>query len=260
MKYIVANWKMNLTVRESVALARGVLREMRGVDHVPQVILCPSFTALHEVYKSLARSRVALGAQNCGPHTRAGAFTGEISPSMLEDTHCQYVIIGHSERRHLGEEQALIRQKLQAAYASRLVPMLCVGESYDDHEHGNAFPVVEEQLKSALYHIDIPVSRKIMIAYEPVWAISTNGMTEEPVVSDIVEMHTHIRELVSTWTGRSMQDVVVLYGGSVDEDSAYRLLREPQIDGVLVGGASLKLHNFSRIIQVAEEIMSAQEN
>lgn len=257
MKYIVANWKMNLTVRESVALARGVLRELRGSEQLPQVIVCPPFTALHEVHKSLARSRVALGAQNCGPHTRAGAFTGEISPAMLEDTHCQYVLVGHSERRHLGETDVLVRQKLQAAHASRLTPILCVGESYDDHENGNAFPVIEEQLKAALKHLEIPVDKKIVIAYEPVWAIGTG---ETPSIADIVEMHTHIRDLVGSLTGRSLTDIVVLYGGSVTEEHAYTLLREPQIDGVLVGGASLKLHVFAQIMRAGIEVMSAQGN
>ncbi len=255
MKYIVANWKMNLSVRESVALARGVLRELRGAEQLPQVILCPAYTALHEVYKSLARSRVALGAQDCGPHARAGAFTGEISPAMLEDTHCQYVLVGHSERRHLGETDVLIRQKLQAAYHSRLTPILCIGESFEEHQNGNTFQVLENQLQQVIRHLEIPHDKKIIIAYEPVWAIGTGAV---PATGDIVETHTHIRDLVGAYTGRDLANVVVLYGGSVAPENAYALLREPQVDGVLVGGASLKLHAFAEIMKAGVDVMSAQ--
>lgn len=257
MKYIVANWKMNLTVRESVALARGVLREIRGWQHVPQIVLCPAATALHEVYKSVARSRVALGAQNCGPHVRAGAFTGEISPSMLEDLKCAYTLIGHSERRHLGETDVLIRQKLQSALQSKVMPILCIGESYEDHERGNSVAVIEEQLTSALKHLELGRDQKLMIAYEPVWAIGTGNT---PSVGEIVEMHTLIRETVSSLTGRSLEEISVLYGGSVNEENAYQLLREPQIDGVLVGGASLKLHAFGEILKAGSEVLAAQED
>lgn len=255
MKYIVANWKMNLTVRESVALARGVLREIRGWQHVPQIVLCPAATALHEVYKSLARSRVALGAQNAGPQVRSGAFTGEISPAMLEDLKVSHVLLGHSERRHLGETDVTIRQKLQATLQTRVTPILCVGESHDDHERGNSVVAIEDQLNAAYHHLEMNADHPIFIAYEPVWAIGTG---DTPSVGDIVEMHTFIRNTVAALTSRSISDIRVLYGGSVNDENAYQLLREGEIDGVLVGGASLKLHVFKEILQAGSDVLAAQ--
>lgn len=257
MKYIVANWKMNLGVRESIALARGVIRELRGTENLPQVIICPPFTALSEVHKSIARSRVSLGAQNAGPHERAGSFTGEISPAQLEDLHCAYVLLGHSERRHLGESDVLIRQKLQATFASRLTPILCIGESRTQKEAGQTFAVLDEQLASAFKHLDIPARRAIIVAYEPVWAIGTGDM---PTMADIIEIHQHIRDVLAGHTQRSLDQVAVLYGGSVTEENAYQLLRESEVDGILVGGASLKLHAFGKIMQAGVDVMIAQSN
>lgn len=256
MKYIVANWKMNLGVRESVALARGVLRYMRGKEDLPELILCPSLTALSEVYKATARSRSSLGAQTCGPEYRSGAHTGEVSPAQLEDVHAKYVLIGHSERRHAGEGPDQVRRKFAAANASRLTPILCVGESLDDKESGIALEVVREQIEQAMKHVDIPLKKQIFVAYEPVWAI---GSGETPDPGYIIEMHTMIRDAVCEMTGRSLDSVYVLYGGSVNDENAYQLLRESQVDGVLVGGASLKLQSFTGIIDAAHEVIVAQK-
>lgn len=257
MKYIIANWKMNLGVRESVALARGVLRHIRGKDIVPQIVLCPAMTALGEVQKSLAKSKVLLGGQNAGVDYRSGAYTGEVSPSMLEDVKCKYVLIGHSERRHFfAEDLALIRQRLQAVVKSNLTPILCVGELRVEHENGEAFSVIEEQLESAIKHVDFNGKNFPMIAYEPVWSIGTGDV---PDIGYVVEMHAYIRDIVSGLVGVNIDEVKVLYGGSINENNAHSFLRESEVDGVLVGGASLKINSFTEIIDVTLDIMEAQK-
>ncbi len=256
MKYIIANWKMNLGVRESVALARGILRYMRGKDNLPHIVICPPFTALGEVHKATARSRTSLGAQNCGPEYRSGAYTGEISPSMLEDVHANHCIVGHSEQRHiLGESNELIRKKVAAVVESKLDLILCVGETKEQNAAGDAYEVVDGQLSSALKRLNIPAKKEVFIAYEPVWAIGSGKM---PDTGFVVEMHAFIRERVSKLANRAPESVHVLYGGSVTDENAYLLLRESEIDGVLVGGASLKIQSFTGIIEAARDVLFAQ--
>jgi triosephosphate isomerase len=256
MKYIVANWKMNLGVRESVALARGVLRHIRGKDILPQIILAPAMTSLSEVHKSLVRSRVYLAAQNSGLEYRSGAFTGEVSPAMLEDVQCKYALVGHSERRHiLLEDDAIVRRRIKALSQSRVKPILCVGELLVEFESGQTLTLIEEQLEAALKHIDFEIGNIPIIAYEPVWSIGTGKV---PEIAHIIEVHAHIRDIVAGLLGVDLADIVVLYGGSVDEQNAHSLLRESEIDGVLVGGASLRIHSFSDIIDIASDIIKAQ--
>lgn len=246
---------MHLGVRESVAMARGVLRALRGKEDLPEIILCPPFTSLSEVYKVIARSRVMTGGQNCGPE-RSGAYTGEVSVAMLEDVKASTVLIGHSERRHVfGEDDALIAKKYAVALESRVNPVLCVGETNDVREVGTAFDYVRKQLTAALDGTSVPRRHTLMVAYEPVWAI---GSGELPAVGDIVEMHGFIRDEIVKLTGEKRTAVKVLYGGSVNEENAYNLLRETDIDGLLVGGASLKLASFSGIIDAARDVIAAQ--
>ncbi len=248
---------MNLGVRESVALARGILRYMRGKDSLPDLILCPSFTALSEVYKATARSRSQLCAQNCGPEYRNGAYTGEISPSQLEDVHASYVLIGHSERRQFfGEEDDIIVQRYCAANDSKLIPILCVGETKEEHGDGKAQNVVIDQVAAVLKHVDISSNKPVFIAYEPVWAIGSGSL---PAASEIVAMHQLIRQKVAILLDRGEDTVKVLYGGSVTDENAYTLLREREIDGLLIGGASLRLQSFTGIIDAAQEVITAQE-
>jgi triosephosphate isomerase len=255
MKYVIGNWKMHLGVRESVALARGVLRSLRGKEISPEIILCPPFTSLSEVHKVLARSSVKLGAQNCGPE-KNGAFTGEVSVSMLKDVYANYVLIGHSERRHVfAETNEAIAQKMKLTMDSKVNPILCVGELKEIREAGKANEYVSEQILSALQGLKIPSRQTLIIAYEPVWAI---GSGETPAVGDVVEMQTFIRELAMKETGLKADRVKVLYGGSVNEENAYSFLRESSVDGLLVGGASLKLASFIAIIDSARDVMSAQ--
>lgn len=255
MKTIVANWKMNLTIRESLALARGTLRAIQGSDVAPNVILCPSFTALAEVRKALSRTRMHVGAQDVGPD-KSGAFTGAVSVSQLEDAGCSYVILGHSERRTLfHEDDALIAEKLKAVLASSLTPIICVGETAEVREQGAAETYVATQLTRALSGVTIPRRREIMVAYEPVWAI---GSGNSPQPADVLRAHRVLKQTLQS-LGVGADQARILYGGSVTGENAYSFLREPDIDGVLVGGASLKIHDIHAIIIAAQEVMVAQK-
>lgn len=255
MKYVIGNWKMNLGIRESVALARGVVRVLRGREVAPEVVLCPSFTALSEVHKVLAKSRIHLGAQNVAP-AESGAWTGEVSVAMLEDVGCQYVIIGHSERRALlAESDGLVKQKLSTVLTSRLSPVLCVGESLSEHQSGSAREAVAAQLRGAFADCELGPRRRLIIAYEPVWAIGTGVPA---TVAEVIEMHSFIRETAKKILLAQDDQLVVLYGGSVDGQNIYQFLREAEVDGVLVGSASLKPAQLEEIITSAAEILEAQ--
>ncbi len=255
MKYIIGNWKMNLATRESLALVRGVLRALQGKEVVPSVVLCPSFTSLTEVHKLLTRTRVELGAQNAGPD-RAGAMTGEVGLAQLEDVGCKYAIIGHSERRaQFHEDDALIRARLTAVLASSLTPILCVGEPADARARNEAVSYVTEQLHAALRDQAMPRGKKLVVAYEPIWAI---GSGHPATPQDAVAMHRAIRDVVKQYARLDGDRVAVVYGGSVEGANAYQFLREAEIDGVLVGGASLRLNEFESILQAATEVIEAQ--
>ncbi len=260
MKTVIGNWKMNLGIRESVALARGILRRLRGKELLPDIVICPPFTSLSEVHKVTVRSRVKLGAQNCGT-VKSGAFTGEVSASMLEDVRASHVILGHSERRmFFGETDALVAERLKFVLEnSKLTPIVCIGESKEDRDGGRSQEVVGKQLSEAFSSLrGLPRGRTLFIAYEPVWAISTNEAIT-PVVGDIVEMHAHIRSLAEARLASSQGQIQVIYGGSVNGENAYQYLRESEIDGVLVGGASLRLAQFDEIITAATEVLEAQK-
>ncbi|MCR4312160.1 MAG: triose-phosphate isomerase [Candidatus Uhrbacteria bacterium] len=254
MKTIIANWKMNLGVRESVAQARGVLRILQGKEVLPTIVLCPSFTALAEVRKVTVRSHVELGAQNVGPN-HAGAYTGEVSAQQLEDVGAHYVIIGHSERRtRFHEDDGLISDRLTATFAAGLTPILCVGEDAATRERGEHEAFVAAQVMRAFRGVDVSNRAQVIIAYEPIWAIGT-GTSAEP--ADVLAMHRIIREAAASL--KLSDRLHVVYGGSVDGTNAYRFLREPEVDGVLVGGASLKIHEFEGIVGAACDVIAAQQ-
>lgn len=235
MKFIVGNYKMCCTVRESVALAHGVTRGLRGADVLPTIVLCPSFPALAEMHKALARTRIALGAQDVAPYA-AGAWTGEVSAAQLADVGCTYVIVGHEERRHaFAETDAMIREKLLCALEERLIPILCV----ETLEQLNVLPGLSGKGQT-------------MIAYEPAKAVGT-GAAVAP--GEVVEMHKKIRAAAKE---AGHDHVTVLYGGSVDHDNAYDYLREPEIDGLLVGSASIRLSDFLGIIDHAKDVLVRQ--
>lgn len=246
-KFVIANWKMNIGTRESVALSHSVLLFIRGKKVVPDIVLCPSFPALGEVRKVVVRSKIALGAQNMFFEER-GSFTGEVSAKMLTELNCEYLIIGHSERRKcFHETDDVVHKKVLSAIKNHVTPIICVGEDREQREAGKAKEIVGDQVRSALSGIqsDTP----IIFAYEPLWSISSNKDSEPAHPSDAVEMHAFIREVADR------SDLFVLYGGSVNDKNAYSFLREQEIDGVLVGAASLKMSQFKGIIAAATEVI-----
>jgi len=240
---IAANWKMYKTVSEAETFVNEFLPLIAVVEKV-DIAVCPPFTCLPALSRGLKGSKVLLGAQNVFWEEQ-GAYTGEISPAMLLDLNCHYVIIGHSERRHvMGESDYTINRKLKAACAAGLIPIFCVGETLQEREQNLAREVVKQQLEKGLK--DIP-TQEMVIAYEPVWAIGT-GVNASP--DDAQEMNGFIREYLSilydkTWA----EGVRILYGGSVKPENITQFMAEKDVDGALVGGASLNAPDFARIVR-----------
>ncbi|MBI4599050.1 triose-phosphate isomerase [Candidatus Uhrbacteria bacterium] len=254
-KLVLGNWKMHPGIRESLALARGVLLGIRGKEALPEIVLFPPFLALPEVHKLLARSRVGLGAQDLF-WEEVGAFTGEVSSRILLEVGCRHVLVGHSERReHLGETDAMVRRKVEAAWRAKLVPVVCVGESATERESGGAEAAVEARLRAVLGGLAFPPSARLVVAYEPLWAV---GSGTPALPEQAAERHALIRTLLVRDFGFPVAAVRVAYGGSVMGENAYAFLREPEVDGVLVGGASLKLAQFLEIIQAASDVLGSR--
>ncbi|MDF1843324.1 MAG: triose-phosphate isomerase [Rubripirellula sp.] len=248
-RYLIAgNWKMNTRHEDAVALGKGVA-EAVGSDPAVDVAVCPPSVYLHSVADALAGTPVALGAQNMYA-ADDGAFTGETNAGMLTDVGCRFVILGHSERRALmGESDADVSKKLHAALAGNLVPIVCVGETLEDREAGNTEQVVETQIRGSLEGLDEIRAAGIVVAYEPVWAIGT-GKTATPEQAE--EVHAFLRkQLAEMFTEEVAAQIRIQYGGSVKPGNAKELLGQPNIDGALVGGASLKVDDFLGIIQAA---------
>ena len=245
---IAGNWKMNLSFSECRALVRSI-RNIMGEVEDRDVLVAPPFTYLGSVKEWIKDSDILLGAQNMH-WEEGGAFTGEISASMLIDVGCTHVILGHSERRQFfGETNEIVNLKVKRAIQARLAPILCVGENLSQREEGITFDIVREQLEGSLASIvgkrDMPYN--LSIAYEPVWAIGT-GRTATP--DQAQEVHEFIREWIwEKFTPEASQSIRILYGGSVKPENISDLMREPDIDGVLVGGASLKAELFIPIIK-----------
>ncbi|MEK7619763.1 MAG: triose-phosphate isomerase [Patescibacteria group bacterium] len=256
MKIVIANWKMNVGVRESVALARASLLTLRGRKVIPELVICPPFVALSEVRKVVARSSAAIGAQNLFWEP-TGSHTGETSSRQLLELGVSHVIIGHSERRtQLGETDEMVNKKVLQALSEQMTPILCVGESKGEREAGEARAVVETQLATALRGVRLHGNARLLIAYEPVWAI---GAGESASVGDVIEMHRFIRSILANlFPDAPAGQMAILYGGSVDGENAYRFLRESEVDGVLVGGASVKINQFKEIVEAAAEVLEAQ--
>lgn len=249
---IAGNWKMNPTSTETaVALAEGVKTGLGTATDV-HVALCPPFVFLSRIDQALEGSPVGLGAQDMFWEA-AGAFTGEISGAMLVDVGCTHVILGHSERRHgLGETSAEVNKKLNAAIAAKLIPIVCVGETKEERLAEQTEAVVVEQLSGSLEGLSAEQMAGTVLAYEPVWAIGT-GLTATREQAQAV--HAFIRSwLVQTFGEATAARVVVQYGGSVKPDNAQELLACPDIDGALVGGASLKASDFLGIIKAGQEV------
>jgi triosephosphate isomerase len=245
--FIAGNWKMNKTVAEAVALVRELRGAVSMVRDRVEIAVAPPFTALYPVAKALEGSNIVLAAQNC--HAEAsGAFTGEIAAPMLKDLGCAYVILGHSERRQFfGETDAGVNRKVAAVLKAGMLPIVCVGETLAEREANQTLSVVEAQVKGCLNGFGKEEGAKFVIAYEPVWAIGT-GKTASSRQAQ--EVHAHIRELLrDLWGKDAAESVRIQYGGSVKPDNAAELLGQPDIDGALVGGASLKVADFAAIVK-----------
>jgi triosephosphate isomerase (TIM) len=243
---LAGNWKMNLDHRAGAALAREICGGLGDVRSACEVVLIPPFTALPAVAEAVRGSVVKTGAQDLYCEDE-GAYTGEISGGMLRALGCAYVLVGHSERRHImGESDALIARKLRAALRNGLAPILCVGELLAERESGKAVDVVSSQVRRSCEGLEGAEFSKVVVAYEPVWAIGT-GKTATP--RDASDMHGVIRIIAKELFGTAAaEDLPILYGGSAKPESASALLAETEIDGLLVGGASLKASSFLGMI------------
>lgn len=244
-KIVAGNWKMNTTVPEGVELAKAVVAKSVEVPAGVGLIVAPPFTHLSSVAEVLKGSKVGLSAQNCADKEK-GAFTGEVSVDMLKSVGCSYTILGHSERRqYYGETDAKLVEKVKLALAGGLDIILCVGENLEQREAGKHFDIVADQIKNVLYNFTAADMAKIIVAYEPVWAIGT-GKTATSAQAE--EIHAHIRKVLADKFGAEVaENVTILYGGSCKPSNAKELFACPDIDGGLIGGAALKADDFIQI-------------
>ncbi len=243
-KIVAGNWKMNTCPSEGVNLAKSVVEMSKSLTKDVEIIIAPPFTHLSEVFNVVEDSSVALAAQNCSDKSE-GAYTGEVSAVMLASLGVKYVIIGHSERReYYGEGNELLANKMKQLYANNLIPIYCVGESLGERESGMQNDVVKKQLQEALWGFDKESISKIIIAYEPVWAIGT-GLTASSKQAE--EMHSFIREVIFTHFGEVANEIPILYGGSCKPSNAKEIFAESNVNGGLIGGASLVSDDFIAI-------------
>ena len=249
-KFVAGNWKMFTTSATARQLAATVVSGL-GAEQNVAVAVCPPFPYLSAVDEALKGSRVALGAQNCY-HEKEGAFTGEVSPAMLVDVGCRYVILGHSERRHkLGETDAFINRKVRAALATGLEVILCLGETLDERQANRTEAVLETQLNGSLADLDAAALRRVVLAYEPVWAIGT-GQNATPQQAQ--QAHAFIRGRIRQRFGEEAASTLLIqYGGSVKPDNADSLFGQADVDGGLIGGASLNADQFLAIVRAAQK-------
>jgi triosephosphate isomerase len=245
--FVCGNWKMYRTPTEARGLAREVRNGLRGTSEAVEVAVCPAFPAIPAVAEALAGSPVAWGAQNCAASPE-GAFTGEVSVPMLVDLGCRFVILGHSERRQIfGETDSGVREKLEAVRGEGLTAIVCVGETLEQRDAGRTEEVVDRQIRGALDGVPGPKIARLVIAYEPVWAIGT-GRTATPDQAEAV--HRRIRVTLQDLAGQEAAvSTRILYGGSVKPGNAAELFMQPNIDGGLIGGASLKAADFLAIVE-----------
>jgi triosephosphate isomerase len=243
--FIAGNWKMYKTVGDAVKYVkefRGVVKDVEGVE----IVIAPTFLAIHAAAEAARNSNVAIAAQDVF-WEREGAFTGEVAAAMLKDAGAEYVIIGHSERRTLfGETDATVNRKLAAAYGAGLSPIACIGETLDQRERAETFDVLDRQIKQGLDGLTSDQVGQLVIAYEPVWAIGTG---RNATAAQAAEAHGHIRSRLRQWFGPEPAELChVIYGGSVKPDNIRELISQPDVDGALVGGASLDVRGFAEIV------------
>jgi triosephosphate isomerase (TIM) len=248
---IAGNWKMYKTLKEGEELVVGLKREIYNLESL-DIVVCPPYTLLAYLADALESSNIALGAQDLYWQNE-GAFTGEVSGRMLKDAGCKFVIIGHSERRQFfGETNETVNNKLKSALENGLTPIVCVGESLGEREKGFTFKVIEDHVSNGLKGIEGDDSLKIVLAYEPVWAIGT-GKTATPAQAQ--EVHKYIRGLLAKLYNKDIADEIrIQYGGSVKPDNIVELMTQPDVDGALVGGASLKVESFAEIAKKANGV------
>lgn len=252
IKLIAGNWKMNKIAGEAIAFARDLKVKILNIRKT-EIIVCPPFTALAMVNDILKDSRAEVGAQNV--HWEAsGAFTGEISAEMIASTGCRHVIIGHSERRqYFAETNQIVNKKLTHVLTTSLKPIVCIGETLDQRQSGQTQAVIQKQLEEGLAGLTKDQIDRVVLAYEPVWAIGT-GVTASPEQAE--EVHNFIRNWIANHFGKQAADSIrILYGGSVKPDNIRDLLSQPDIDGGLIGGASLNLASFVEMIKSAEDLV-----
>lgn len=242
---IAGNWKMHNTISEALELVRGIKGKVEDVTDV-EIIVSPVYTALASVAAELEGSNINVASQNVFWEEK-GAFTGEIAPNMITDAGCSHAIIGHSERRqYFGETDETVNKRVKAALAAGLIPILCVGETLEEREAEKTIQVVETQIKGGLKDISKEDTAKIIIAYEPVWAIGT-GKTATPEQAE--DVHKNIRSIVADIADDAIASGMrILYGGSVKPENVDDLMKQPDIDGALVGGAALKADSFARLV------------
>lgn len=242
MKTIIANWKMQLTLKESLELARQSVKKIKAGKN--KVVLCPDFSALPFVGPVLNKTGLELGAQDSAAASR-GAYTGEVSPMNIKALGAKYVILGHSERReHLHESSAIVNDKIKSALDNGLVPVLCVGEKSAVKKSGETEEYLDQEIRHSLKGVKIKKASDLIIAYEPIWAISTNKNAKPMSASEAEKIHKFIKAKAAKILKKP---VAVLYGGSVNSVNAGEYLNQDNIDGLLVGGASLKIKDFSHI-------------
>ncbi len=253
---VAGNWKMNKNISESISLVSEILSWMNNKTLKSKVLVCPPFTSITSVQKLAEKTSLLIGAQNCH-YEEKGAYTGEISPSMLKNAGCEFVIVGHSERRtYFLENDDIINKKILSLLAHNLKPIFCLGETLSERNSGMTYSVIENQILLGLKNISSEQITQIVIAYEPVWAIGT-GVTAS--IEQIDEAHSFIRQNLTELFGKVANDVLILYGGSVNSQNCLEIFTIPEVNGALVGGASLIGSEFISIIESAETIAKSTQ-
>lgn len=250
---IAGNWKMYKTIQEAIILSNGLKRELFNLSAADiEIVICPPFTALSEVSETIVESNIQLGAQNAH-WQEEGAYTGEVSCKMLKDAGCKFIIIGHSERRqYFGETNETVNKKIRSVLKYGLTPIVCVGETLAQRESGKTFEILTDHVNNGLLGLSKDEALKLVIAYEPVWAIGT-GKTATPAQAQ--EAHKFIRGLLAkAFDKETSNSIRIQYGGSVKPENTTELISQPDIDGALVGGASLAVESFSTIVKKASEV------
>ena len=243
-KIVAGNWKMNTLPAEGVELAKNVVAGRGEVCECVNFIVCPPFTHLSQVVEAVKGSSIAVGAQDCATEAK-GAYTGEIAASMIAALGCEYVILGHSERRqYYGETSETLNKKMEQAYANGLTPIYCVGENLDEREAGNHFAVCKAQIEEVVFNLTEEQFKNLVIAYEPVWAIGT-GKTA--TAEQAQEIHAYIRKVLAAKFGELAAECPILYGGSCKPSNAAEIFAKEDVDGGLIGGAALKAEDFIAI-------------